>query len=111
VVVSFQTVAEMRFGARRRNWGEKRCRHLEAFLALFQVEHSSDALLHEWARVMTDGERAGLPINAADAWIAATAKLLGAPLLTHDRDRAPEAFPYLTIHCHASPPAVGAEGG
>ncbi len=45
-----------------------------------------DELGRTWARVMTQASRGGKRLEAGDAWIAATAVLSKAPLLTRDTD-------------------------
>jgi predicted nucleic acid-binding protein len=74
---------------------------LEQFLLEFDVVMFTDDLAHRWAEVIYDARQAGRRLEAGDAWIAATARLLGAPLLTHDRDFSPEACPSITVYCHA----------
>jgi tRNA(fMet)-specific endonuclease VapC len=101
LVLSFQTVAEMRFGALRANWGQERKRDLEQFFTAFDVVVYTDALGLHWAEVMHAARQVGRRLEAGDAWIAATAKMLNAPLLTHDKDFSAEACPAITIHCHA----------
>jgi predicted nucleic acid-binding protein len=96
-VVSFQTVAEMRFGARIDRWGVRRKRALELFLANLQVIEYSDKLADCWVEVMVQARRVGRRLEAGDAWVAATAMLLNAPLLTHDKDFDKEACPFITI--------------
>ena len=91
-LISFQTVAEMRFGALKANWG------LELFLQRFQIIPYTDSLATHWAEVRLDAERVGLRLEAGDAWIAATARLLNAPLLTPDKDFSPAACPSLTVY-------------
>ena len=49
---------------------------------------------------MQDARRTGRRLEAGDAWIAATAKMLDAPLLTHDKDFSPVACPAITIYCY-----------
>jgi predicted nucleic acid-binding protein len=44
LVLSFQTVAEMRFGSLKANWGEKRKQELERFIEAFYIVSYSDAL-------------------------------------------------------------------
>ncbi len=85
LVISFQTEAEILHGALAANWGEKRREHLESRLGKYVVERSSRALSLRWAEAMESARRNGRPIAAADAWIAATALHLGAPLITHNR--------------------------
>jgi predicted nucleic acid-binding protein len=99
--ISFQTVAEMRFGALRAGWGAVRRRNLELFLSAFNLIVYSDELGDHWAQVVDEARRAGRRLEAGDAWIAATARLISAPLLTHDRDFSPGACPSVTVICHA----------
>lgn len=44
------------------------------------------ALCHTWAEVGDQARRNGRPIQAADAWSAATAIALNVPLVTNNRD-------------------------
>jgi predicted nucleic acid-binding protein len=57
---------------------------LEAFLADFSVLHSDNLLCSTWATVRNESTQKGHPISSADAWIAATALLLSAPLATNN---------------------------
>jgi tRNA(fMet)-specific endonuclease VapC len=84
LVVSFMTVAEMRQGAMDANWGPRKCDLLEAYLADFSLLHSDDLLCSTWAAVRSESIRKGRQISAADAWIAATALILSAPLVTNN---------------------------
>jgi tRNA(fMet)-specific endonuclease VapC len=85
LVISFQTQAELLYGAIAAGWGAPRRQHLESRLNKYVIEHSSDALSLRWAEAMDSARRNGRPIAAADAWIAATALHLGVPLITHNR--------------------------
>ena len=62
----------------------KRIDWLRIFLARFVIVPSSHDLVLKWAEVMVAGRRAGRRLETADAWIAATAVLYYAPLLTHN---------------------------
>lgn len=84
--ISFQTVAELRLWAELAGWGERRRSELELFIRGFVVIPSSDALATAWVRVSQRSISAGRRLESADAWIAATAAALDAPLLTHDAD-------------------------
>ena len=84
LIVSFMTVAEMRQGALDANWGPRRCAMLEAYLGDFSVLHSDSLLCSTWATVRSESTQKGRPIGAADAWIAATALVLAAPLVTNN---------------------------
>jgi hypothetical protein len=57
--ISFQTVAELRFGALRRQWGAVRMRKLEARIARAEVVHSGPELVLVEARLRVACERAG----------------------------------------------------
>lgn len=84
LVVSFMTVAEMRQGALGANWGQRKRDMLEAYLADFSVLYSDSLLCATWAAVRNQSVRKGRQMGAADAWIAATALILSAPLVTNN---------------------------
>lgn len=101
MVISFQTVAEMRYGALQNNWGKRRKRDLELFLSsMTTVEYSSELADH-WATIMQQARKVGRRLEAGDAWIAATSLYLNAPLLTHDKDFDTAACPSITVYCFA----------
>ena len=82
LVASFMTVAEMRQGALDANWGPRKCAVLEMYLADFSVLHTDGLLCSTWAAVRNESTRKGRQMSSADAWIAATALVLSAPLAT-----------------------------
>lgn len=84
LVVSFMTLAEMRQGSLEANWGPRKCDALEAYLAEFSVLHSDGLLCSSWAAVQDESTRKGRQMSSADAWIAATALVLAAPLVTNN---------------------------
>src|SRR5579885_1126014 len=84
LIVSFMTVAEMRQGAVDANWGPRKRAVPEASLTDFSVLHSVDLLCSTWAAVRNESMQKGRPISSADAWIAATALVLSAPLVTNN---------------------------
>ncbi len=86
LVISFQTQAELLRWAISAGWGQRQRQYLERHLRQYVVEHSSNALSLRWAEAMESARRKGRPIAAADAWIAATALHLGAPLITHNKN-------------------------
>jgi len=45
------------------------------------------ALCAKWAEVTVAAQSCGRRIDCADAWVAATALLCGAPLITHNHKR------------------------
>jgi len=84
LVLSFMTVAEMRQGALDANWGSRKRDLLEAYLAEFSALHSDSQLCSAWAEVRNESGRKGRQMSSADAWIAATALFLLAPLVTNN---------------------------
>lgn len=86
--ISFQTVAELRYGALRRGWGAARILKLDARIQRAEVVHSGPELVDVCARLRVDCGRAGHALAArehnADRWIAATAIRLGVPLVSND---------------------------
>ena len=101
-VLPFQTVAEMRLGASLAQWGEARMARLEQFFADALIQEQDDASIHCWVRIMREARQAGRRLESGDGWIAATALLLNAPLLTHDKDFDAQACPSITVICYAA---------
>jgi tRNA(fMet)-specific endonuclease VapC len=88
-IISFQTVAELRYGAMHRGWGKARLLRLEAKLMHPHIEHSGPELVTVCARLRARcaaaGHALGQKHHNSDLWIAATAIRLGVPLVSHDR--------------------------
>lgn len=82
-VLSFVTVGELRYGARKAGWGEKRSRELERRIRLCVVMPGSDVVATKWAELNTKFRD---QIGSNDLWIAACAlsqdPLL--PIVSHD---------------------------
>ena len=85
LVLSFMTIAELRMGAISARWGGRRRVLLEEFIARFERVYGDDRLCTVWARIRADARAAGRPLSPQDAWIAATALALDAPLATNNR--------------------------
>jgi predicted nucleic acid-binding protein len=87
--ISFQTVAEIRFGAALRTWGPTRILKMEARISSAEIVHSGPALIETYTRLRVDCHRAGHALaqsrHDADRWIAATAIRIGIPLVSNDR--------------------------
>ena len=82
--ISFQTLAEMRYGAKIKGWNPRRLKDLETVLSGYTVIHTDDALVSRWGTVRVGVQKLGRHIDAADAWIAATALELEIGLVTHN---------------------------
>ena len=83
--ISFMTLAELERWAIGRNWGAQRhAEMLTKVLGRFAVIESNHALCRQWAEVSEAARRVGRVIRPNDAWIAATALLYGAELVTHN---------------------------
>ena len=87
-VVSFVTVAELRYGAVRAGWGELRLRQLERSLADLDVIQTSALLIERCASFRAELSRVGhalaQKIHEADRWVAATAVALDLELVAGD---------------------------
>ena len=84
-LISFMTVAELERWAIQRRWNAQRVQWLYLYLQRFTVVPSSPDLCRQWAEAMVAAQAAGRRIESADGWIAATALLYDAPLITHNR--------------------------
>lgn len=88
IVLSFQTVAELRFGALKANWGTQRRAALEARIAALTIVPADNGLASSWAALRDICRRSGHALgdkrHAADLWIAVTAVHYGLPLVAHD---------------------------
>lgn len=84
LLIAAQTVAELRYGALAKNWGERRRTRLELLMGAYTVAYPNDAICTGWAEVRVSSRQKGRPISPADAWIAATALAFEVPLVTHN---------------------------
>ncbi len=86
--ISFQTAAELRYGALRRNWGDRRMRELEARIAAAETIDTGPELIIVYAQLRAVCERIGHALaqreHDAERWVAATALRLGFPLVSND---------------------------
>ena len=58
-LISFQTVAELRYGALRRGWGHARMLRLEARIRRAEIVHTGPELVLVYAQLRTDCEARG----------------------------------------------------
>lgn len=84
LLVSFMTEAELEQWILLAKWGVDRVRRFRIFMTGFASVPSSRDLILQWAGVMVAARANGRRIEAADAWIAATALLYDAALITHN---------------------------
>ena len=84
LLVSFMTEAELEQWILLAKWGVDRVRRFRVFMTGFASVPSSRHLIARWAEAMVAARANGRRIEAADAWIAATALLYGATLITHN---------------------------
>lgn len=85
LVLCFMSVAEMRMGAVWAGWGVRRRALLEQFIDGFGVVYADDALCTLWAQIRADARTVGRTLSPQDAWIAAAALGLDAPLATNNQ--------------------------
>jgi len=87
-VVSYITVAELRFGARLAGWGPRRVQRLDADLARVETVWPGPNLTDTYVTVrawcVKAGHGLGQKEHEADRWVAATAIWLGVPPIAHD---------------------------
>lgn len=83
--VSFMSIAELEYWRISRNWGQRRRQQLDAYVhrhfAMYPVTRRLCAL---WADVTLEARQKGRVVRCADAWVAATAIRLNAPLMTNN---------------------------
>jgi tRNA(fMet)-specific endonuclease VapC len=87
-IISFITVAEMRFGAHIAGWGARRLHRLDHELGRAKVVWPSHNLVDHYVELRSwcvkNGHGLGHKDHEADRWVAATAIRLGVPLVAHD---------------------------
>lgn len=88
VLLAFQTVMELRYGALRAGWGELRRRRLERRIAELAVIQPDDEMIRVCAELRQGCRQIGHPLSSkihdGDRWIAAAAIRLGLPLVSAD---------------------------
>ena len=88
ILISFITVAELRYGALRAGWGAKRRNELEETIDAAKIVWPGHGLASEYAALRAECVAAGHGLaeksNEADRWVAATARYVKVPLVSHD---------------------------
>src|SRR3954451_24516126 len=85
LVLSFMTLAEIRYGMLQAGWGANRVARMETYLKQFVLYTCDSDLCTTWAQLVHAERASGRGLSAQDAWIAATAILNGVPLVSHNR--------------------------
>lgn len=97
--ITLLSIAELRAGVVRKNWGPRKIASLDVFLSRFLLIETSLEIASISGGVRACCEQVGRAVSWPDAWIAATALWLDVPLVAHDRDL--EGIPglrVLTVH-------------
>ncbi|MBI3210962.1 MAG: PIN domain-containing protein [Candidatus Solibacter usitatus] len=84
LLVSFMTEAELERWILQSRWGPERIIRFRTYMKRFVSVPSSRDLIVKWAQVMVVARSMGRRIEVADAWVAATALLYDAPLVTNN---------------------------
>jgi predicted nucleic acid-binding protein len=84
LAVSLIILGEIEYGMEAKNWGTSRRDLMRRFLTRFTPLLPDVETARLWAQIKSNSERKGRPITFADAWIAAAAVQLNAPLVTHN---------------------------
>lgn len=88
--ISVVTVGELRAFSRSASWGADKRSRLDELLAEFvEVDISSPEIINAYADISTLLRSRGKTVGDNDRWIAATARVLQATVLTNDRDFTP----------------------
>jgi tRNA(fMet)-specific endonuclease VapC len=106
LILAFPSIAEMRMRAMAEGWGLRRRNCLERFMRSFGAAYADDALCTSWAALRARARSAGRSLSPQDAWIAATALRLDAPMATNNRS----AFEHIEKLRLLWPRAYSAEG-
>lgn len=86
-LISIVTEGEVRSLAQRNNWGAAKQQQMENLLGtLLRVSLDAPRLIAAYADIDAYSERRGRSMGKNDVWIAATANVTTATLLTTDKD-------------------------
>ena len=85
LAVSFMTIAELYYGAYKKNWGERQLKKLENHLKNYVVLPYDFDVCLEWAKIKTYCDKNGCCIENSDCWIAATAIKYKCSLATNNK--------------------------
>ena len=86
VLISFQTLEELWYGAYTKGWGDRRKNELAHHIEQYEIIWPGPELVTTCARLRSERKSAGREMRESDAWIAAIAIMLGCALASHDHD-------------------------
>ena len=84
VIVTFVTAGELFRGAAHARWGRRRLGALTSWLQEVPVLPADSAVARRWGEITGLALRAGRPLPANDAWIAACCLVHGLALATYN---------------------------
>ncbi len=90
--IAAQSLAEIRYGMEKDNWGKLRQEQAELYLESYSVLYPTDAICSVWAKTRAINRTQGQTMHDSDLWIAATALAFDIPLVTHNKKH----FDFLT---------------
>jgi tRNA(fMet)-specific endonuclease VapC len=96
IAVSFVTVGELLFGAKKRKWGATKVAELERRLRGAVIVPYDRALCDTYGRLKAETRAKGITVTDNDMWIAASAVRHNIPLVSHNR-RHFECIPDLVL--------------
>lgn len=86
-IISVVTEGELRALALQFGWGTSKLQDMDDLLGYFTIiPLPFEGIVDAYARIDDYSRRRGIPMGKNDAWIAATAHVTGARLLTTDKD-------------------------
>lgn len=80
--LTFVTIGELHRGAAHAGWGDRRRAALADWLERLPVLEGSERVARRWGELTGTALRAGVPLPANDAWVAACCLVHAAPLAT-----------------------------
>lgn len=89
IILSVVTVAEIRVLAERNNWGNSKRKTMEQLIeqaTVVDISLIDDLLMQAYVNIDVSSTASGKRMGKNDLWIAATAGVAGAALITADGD-------------------------
>lgn len=89
IILSIVSVAEIRVLAQRNNWGNSKLQKMEQIIAaamVIDISLNDEELLSNYVDIDTNSQSLGRKMGKNDLWIAATAAVTGATLISGDGD-------------------------